>query len=344
VQREVIGKGTIMCHVLALFLALVASTAGAHAQPQPDKARGLCGWRELAPVAGGPRQEHGVVALKGKVYVIAGVNPTNTGRVEAYDPRRNTWAEVAPLPLPMNHPNVAAVRGRIYVLGGLVGAGPWTAVGNIFEYDPQRDRWSQIGFMPAGTERGSAAVGVRGTRIYLAGGLRSLTPGPGGFQDTVATFSSYDVARGTWQSLPNLPEPRDHVGGAVVGGTFYALGGRANGVENVKNTVFAYSLSAGTWSRRSPLPTPRGGVAAAVIGATIFVLGGEGNPDPDSHGVYDDNEAYDTANDAWRVLPPMPTPLHGTGAAVVGSTIYVPGGAPRTRLAPTDLHEAFKPC
>jgi len=331
---------TIFWLSLCLALCTVAVTQPVSA----GAAKESCGWRTLAPVAGGPRQEHGVVALSGKIYVIAGVNPTNTGGVEVYDPAKNSWSEAAQLPLPMNHPNVAAVRGKIYVLGGLVGAGPWTAIGNVFEYDPRRDVWEEIARMPAGTERGSAAIGVRGTKIYLAGGLRSLTPGPGGFQDTVAMFSSYDVVRGTWETLPDLPEARDHVGGAVVGGTFYALGGRANGVENVKDTVFAYSLSAGTWSTRSPLPTPRGGVAAAVVGQTIYVMGGEGNPEPGSQGVYEDNEAFDTARDRWHVLASMPTPRHGTGAATVGSTIYVPGGAPQTRLAPTDIHEAFKPC
>ncbi|WNG18174.1 Kelch repeat-containing protein [Cystobacter fuscus] len=326
---------------LSLCLCLLSLACGDGNEPGPgtppsDSSR----WTGLAPLQNGPRQEHGVVALGGKVYVIAGVDTANTGRVSVYDPPSNTWTEAAPLPLPMNHPNIAVVGEKIYVVGGMVSDFPWTAVGNVFEFDPRTNLWTERAPMPASTERGSAAVGVSGTKIYLAGGLRSLAPE---FQDTVATFSSYDVAQDTWETLPSLPEPRDHVGGAVVDGTFYVLGGRANGVENVKGTVFAYNLSTGTWSSRAAMPTPRGGVAAAAVGTKIYVIGGEGNPAPGSLGVYADTEAYDTVSDSWQVLAPMPTPRHGTGAATIGSTIYVPGGAVQTRLGPGVANEAFIP-
>lgn len=91
--------------------------------------------------------------------------------------------------------------------------------------------------MPTGHDRGSAAVGVRGTKIYLAGGMRTLTPGPGGLRDTVSTVSSYDVVTRRWRYLPSLPEARDHVGGAVVDGTFYVLGGEGNPDPN-SSSVF----------------------------------------------------------------------------------------------------------
>lgn len=304
---------------------------------------GGLGWSELAPIADAARQEHSVVALADKVYVIGGSTgsaPVNTGRVQVYDPRADTWSEAAPVPLAVNHPNVAVVGDKIYLIGGMVGDFPWTAVPNAFEYDPRTDAWTELAPMPAGTERGTAAVGAHGTKIYLAGGLRSLAPV---FQDTVATFSSYDVVNGMWETLPDLPERRDHVGGAIVGSTFYVLGGRANGQENVKDTVFAYDLTAGTWSTRAPMPTPRGGVAAAVLDGTIYVLGGEGNPAPESLGVYGDNEAYDTESDTWEVLAPMRTPRHGAGAATVGSTIYVPGGGTQQSWAASTINEAFKP-
>jgi hypothetical protein len=81
------------------------------------------GWRRLAPIASGPRQEHSVAAVNGKVYVLGGIVPdaaggvVTTNRVEVYDTRRDTWSEAAPLPVALNHPNVAVVRGKVYVLG-----------------------------------------------------------------------------------------------------------------------------------------------------------------------------------------------------------------------------------
>ncbi|KYF72116.1 hypothetical protein BE11_32990 [Sorangium cellulosum] len=327
--------------ITALFFSLGLSMSTLACGDDGASADDPAGWRELASIAGGPRQEHGVVAHDGKVYVIAGAggDGLNTGRVEIYDPRDDAWSEAAPLPVALNHPNIVALNGKIYLLGGMIGDFPWTAVGDMFEYDPGTDAWTELAPMPAGTERGSAAVGAHGTKIYLAGGLRSLSQA---FQDTVPGFTSYDVETGEWETLPDLPEPRDHVGGAVVGSTFYVLGGRANGQENVKDTVFAYDLSARTWSTRARMPTARGGVAAAVDGAKIYVIGGEGNP-ADSQGVFDDNEVYDAAADAWEVLAPMRTPRHGTGAVAIDATIYVPGGGTQQGFGLTDVTEAFEP-
>ncbi|GAA3779572.1 kelch repeat-containing protein [Plantactinospora mayteni] len=307
------------------------------------------GWEPLAPIAGGPRQEHSVAAVGGRIYVMGGILPnpaggvTTTDRVEVYDPRHDSWSQAAPLPVAMNHPNVAAVGGRLYVLGGLSGGASWQALRDSFVYDPRTDRWTTLPPVPAGTERGSAAMGVRGTRIYLAGGMRTLTPGPGGLQDTVATVSSYDVVTGRWATLPSLPEARDHVGGAIVGGTFYVLGGRDRGQVNVRDTVYALDLNSGRWTRRAPMPTPRGGIASAVVGDRIYTFGGEGNPAEGSNSIFAENEVYDTRNDRWHRLAPMPRPRHGTAAVAVGGTIYIPGGGNLGGGAPVDVNDAYRP-
>lgn len=307
------------------------------------------GWKTLAPIAGGPRQEHSAAALAGKVYVLGGIaantagDVTTTTRVEVYDTKRNTWADAAPLPVAMNHPNVAAVAGRIYVLGSLSGGASWQAMRDSFVYDPTTNRWSRLRPMPAGTERGSAAIGVRGSRIYLAGGMRTLTPEAGGLQDTVSTVSAYDVTTGTWASLPDLPQARDHVGGAIVGGTFYVIGGRDRGQANVRDTVYAMDLRTRRWTERAPMPTARGGIASAVVGSKIYTMGGEGNPAAGSQGIFPQNEAYDTKTNTWQRLAPMPVPRHGTAAVAVGRTIYVPGGGDAAGGSPVAVNDAFTP-
>ncbi|QKV96048.1 kelch repeat-containing protein [Streptomyces sp. NA02950] len=347
---------------LLLGAVLVAApTAQAYAHPDPtthppaeapaaaEPSYGK-GWRPLAPIASGPRQEHSVAAVGDKVYVIGGIVPdssggfTTTGRMEVYDTRRGTWSDAAPLPVAMNHPNVAAVGGRIYVLGGLSGGASWQALGDSFVYDPHADRWRRLPSMPAGIERGSAAMGVHGSRIYLAGGMRTLTPSPGGLQDTVDTVSSYDVVTGRWRTLPSLPQARDHVGGAVVGATFYVIGGRDRGQVNVRDTVYAYDLRSRRWSQRAPMPTARGGIATAIVGTKIYTFGGEGKHDgsgPDA--VFDQTEAYDTRHDRWQRLAPMPVPRHGTAAVAVGGTIYIPGGGTAGGGRPVDVNDAYRP-
>ncbi|HLL69266.1 MAG TPA: kelch repeat-containing protein [Micromonosporaceae bacterium] len=342
---------------VVLALAIAPSTAWAHpghpgeppasAPPAAAPVYGQ-GWQPRAPIAGGPRQEHSVATLNGKLYVVGGIRPDGTGGfatvpdVEVYDPRHDAWTSVAPLPVPMNHPNVAAVSGRLYVLGALSGGASWQALRNSYVYDPATDRWSALTPMPAGIERGSAAVGVYGNTVYLAGGMRTLTPGPGGLQDTVALVHSYNVTTGRWRALPDLPEARDHVGGAVVGRTLYVVGGRDRGQVNVRDTVYALDLRTRQWTERAPMPTARGGIATAVVGRTIYTFGGEGNIVNGVNTVFNQTEAYDTRRDRWQRLAPMPVPRHGTAAIAVGDTIYIPGGGNRGGGSPMDVNDAFR--
>ncbi|MGW4025321.1 Kelch repeat-containing protein [Streptomyces sp. NPDC005009] len=347
--------------VLLLGAALAVSPAvEAHAHPDhptapggtPPVEHGPCrrGWRRLAPIASGPRQEHSVAAVGDKVYVIGGIVPresggvTTTGRVDVYDTRHGTWSDAAPLPVEMNHPNVAVVHGRIHVLGGLSGGSAWQALRDCFVYSPRADRWRRLPPVPAGIERGSAAIGVHGTKIFLAGGMRVLVPGAGGLQDTVDTVSAYDVVTGRWESLPSLPQARDHVGGAVIGGTFYVLGGRDRGQVNVRDTVYAFDLRGHRWSERAPMPTARGGIAAAAVGTRIYTFGGEGRHDGSNpNTVFDETEAYDTERDRWQRLAPMPVPRHGTAAVAVRGTIHIPGGGIQGGAGPVDVNDAYRP-
>ncbi|NGO13428.1 DUF1668 domain-containing protein [Streptomyces sp. HC44] len=346
---------------LGVALAVAPSVQVAQAHPGHPTAPGGVpvaieptysdGWRPLAPIASGPRQEHSTAAIGRKVYVLGGIvaNPaggvTTTGRMEVYDTRHDTWSDAAPLPVAMNHPNVAAVRGKIYVIGGLSGGASWQALRDSFVYDPRTDRWTPLPPMPTGTERGSAAVGVHGTKIYLAGGMRTLTPEAGGLQDTVDTVSSYDAATGQWETLPSLPQARDHVGGAVIGTSFYVLGGRDRGQVNVRNTVYALDLRTHRWSERAPMPTARGGIAAAAVGTKIYTFGGEGKHDgTNPNTVFSENETYDTVRDRWQQLAPMPVPRHGTAAVAVDGTIYIPGGGTAAGGAgPVDTNDAYRP-
>ncbi|WP_328990607.1 hypothetical protein OG394_30520 [Kribbella sp. NBC_01245] len=350
-MKKVIAAATI-------GLTLVVPTTAAYAHPghpshpptsTPTTPQYGNGWKPLAAIAGGPRQEHSVAALNGKVFVVGGIRPNGSGGfttvsdVEVYDPSRNTWQRAASMPVAMNHPNLAAVNGRLYVLGGLSGGASWQALRDTFVYNPATNRWTALPPMPAGTERGSSAIGVHGHKIYLAGGMRTLTPGPGGLQDTVDQVHSYDTWTGRWGSLPSLPQARDHVGGAVVGNTFYVLGGRDRGQVNVRDTVYAFNLHSRKWSERAPMPTARGGIATATIGTKVYTFGGEGNVAGGTNSVFNQVEAYDASRDRWQRLSPMPIPRHGTAAASIGNTIYVPGGGNHGGGAPMDVNDAFTP-
>lgn len=80
---------------LGVILALIVPAQAAQAHPGHPPAPGVPappdpvyggGWKPLAPIAGGPRQEHAVAALAGEVHLIGGGAPTDVN--DAYRPRR----------------------------------------------------------------------------------------------------------------------------------------------------------------------------------------------------------------------------------------------------------------
>lgn len=339
--------------VLPIILGITAAIYSAESQTIPNSSLYGGGWKQLAPIASGNRQEHSVTAIADIVYIVGGIEFSDpfglvtTDKVDAYHTEHDSWATVAPIPLPLNHANVASVNGKIYVLGGLNATDDpavFGAVGNSYRYDPIPNRWTQLAPMPMGTERGSAAVGIDGTKIYLAGGLRKLVALPGGPQESVDTVSVFDTETGTWTRLPSLPARRDHVGGAIVSGKFYVLGGRDRGPLNVRDTVYALDLRAPYgWTERAKMPTARGGVATGVVKNKIYIIGGEGNPANGSKGVFPQNEVYDPHRDRWQKLAPMPIPRHGTGAVAIGNRIYIPGGGDAIGGSPVAVNDVYCP-
>jgi len=283
--------------------------------------------------------------------VLGGVAFNNVGelqtvnRVEFFRPSDETWHVAAPLPLPLNHLNVAGVDNKLYLLGALSGGLNWTVENVASVYHPTNDSWTSIAPMPNGTARGSSAVGVYDQKIYLAGGMTFLDLADHGRQDSVTTVSAYNIDTDTWDTdFPPLPQPRQHVGGAVVDGTFYVLGGRENSIAEYHNTLYALDLSSPSsgWRTLAPMPTARGGLMCAAQRYEIFCFGGEGNPESPA-GVFNETEVYDTRTDSWRQLPAMDVPRHAADAVSVEGELWVPGGGLLEGAGPTGWFDSYKP-
>ena len=310
-------------------------------------------WTEKAPIPLSARQEHTTVAVSSTTLAILGgideSGRNTTDMMQLYDIPSNKWISAAPLPRPLNHVNAAAVDGKIYLLGGLAdnGDGAWRAAPECWVYDPKTNSWETLPPMPPGTARGSSAIGVFRNRIWLAGGMTILSLTGTFEQGSVDTVSVFDTISRKWTVLQTgIPAPRDHVGGAVVGSTFYVVGGRDHGQVNVRGTVFSLDLDCptGPWvTKKGSMPTPRGGLATAAIGSVIYTFGGEGNPVNGSQGVFNETEAYDTVSDRWERLSPMAVPRHGTSAVGVGGRIYIPGGGIKQGAGPVNYFDVFSP-
>jgi len=274
------------------------------------------------------------------------------------------WTALAPLPAPRQELAAAALDGKIYAVGGLVGRSNATEI-----YDPAADRWAVAADLPVGTDHAWAvALGRRlyvgapgsnrvfaydpaadawaevaastflhgGTAVAAAiGGLIYLAGGAGGTM-VGNELEVYDPASNTWTTLAPMSCARNHTAGGVIGGKLYVAGGRPGN----QTCLEAYDPVANAWTRKADMPTGRSGIAGGVVGGCLYVFGGEGNP-ADAAGIFHEVEAYDPATNAWTRLPPMQTGRHGISAAVIGNGIYLPGGATLQGFGATAVNDVY---
>jgi N-acetylneuraminic acid mutarotase len=218
-------------------------------------------WKALAPM---PTKRGSPVAVTvgAKMYVIGGattppgsketaVHPQrphiSVSTVEEYDPATNTWRARAPMPTPRNHATAGVVNGKVYVIGGRVGAAFISAgssnVDVVEEYDPAADAWgSARAKMPSA--RSAMASGVHGGRIYVTGGEGQNAQ----VMYTFRAFEVYDPARNGWAVMPSMPVARHGLAGAVLGNRLHMVSGdvqsAGTGVEVHTNSHDAFELEA----------------------------------------------------------------------------------------------------
>jgi len=286
-----------------------------------------------------------------------------------------TWSKGASMPTARSEVAAAILDGKIYVAGGLAGAGATDA----FEvYDTQANTWRKLPPLPTGPlhHAGLAAVG---DRIILTGGYTDLAfnavrstwafdpatesweqladmPAPLGAHTTEGVGGMlylfggapggyvtwrYDPATDQWEALSPMPERLEHLGsGPLNEDSILVVGGRWDGQNS--HRAIRYSIADDTSTLEPDLPTARGGIGAASLGGVVFVAGGEQfNP----MCTFDRVEAFDGSS--WFSTPPMPKPRHGLAAVADDETLYVIGGAYKavglTLTSATDDLLRFRP-
>jgi N-acetylneuraminic acid mutarotase len=153
--------------------------------------------------------------------------------------------------------------------------------------------------------------------------------------------------QGHWVKLAPFPDPCPELIGASANGKMYAFGGLLG--PAVKGLVYEYDPAANTWTKKRNMPLPAHHVMAVGYGDKIYLFGGGGMQTPGGPNwvPLDNSWEYDTAHDAWKALAPMPTPRGAGVAALVGTKVYVIGGAsvhPGAKLVsltPTGPHRSL---
>ncbi|XP_035691507.1 kelch-like protein 24 [Branchiostoma floridae] len=126
----------------------------------------LNSWTRLGSLKKG-RQNHGMVVLNGKVYVVGGEGRGWLPDVEAYNEKTNKWTKVAPLMFAVSHFGIATCGNKLYVFGGW-----WPGLyGKCDEtqcYDPTQKTWDSAAALPYAVSYVNACT--VNSKIYLVGG------------------------------------------------------------------------------------------------------------------------------------------------------------------------------
>jgi N-acetylneuraminic acid mutarotase len=284
------------------------------------------------------RDEPRAITIGDYIYLVGGTTDvrnvegdrpllTPSDDLTRFDPRSGRYEELAPLPEPLNHLDLAAYRGDLYALGGYGESVDENTGKRFYRYAPRSDRWSRLPDLPE--PRAAAAVGVIDDRLIVAGGAINSHPRSGAFE--------YDFETERWSRLPDMPSEREHVAAAVVDGKLYVLGGRG-WVNLALNTAERYDPQKRRWERLAPLPVGAGGLSAIVWnGKPIAIAGGDDGTETVTGAV----QEYDPETDSWTRLPDLRTARHGHGAALVGDTAWVFGGSDCAYFNATDEVESL---
>ena len=242
------------------------------------------------------------------------------------------WEQVTELPTWRIGHTAAAVKGKIYLIGGfddhenLGGRAP--ALSTIDVYDTQTNTWHTAADMP--TPRIAMPTAVFSNQIYVFGGYDRK--GPRGAFRYKKTVEMYDTQTDTWAKKRDMPTLRNGFMTAVADGKIYVIGGSVHDKKLDRavatGIVEVYDPLTNRWEKRADMPTERGATDAVVVNGKIYVLGGytwlkaPRLPERFVRSV----EEYNPKTDQWHQLPDMPM-LKGWFAAVaVDNEIYTIGG------------------
>jgi len=155
------------------------------------------------------------------------------------------------------------------------------------------------------------------------------------------TLGPLPIANGQslWQRRAAFPLEASGVSAATVfGQRVYALCG--NTPQGPLSSLYTYDPAVDQWRIGPRLPIPDGAQDCNVAASAgrLYILGAI----PGGTAAVDGNTyVYDPTGDEWRVVGSMPTARTGSGVAVVGTRIYVAGGADATGRASNAL-EVFE--
>ncbi|MDP3719958.1 MAG: kelch repeat-containing protein [Acidobacteriota bacterium] len=123
-----------------------------------------------------------------------------------------------------------------------------------------------------------------------------------------------------WSSKPSAPGvSRFALGGATVGGKFYAIGG-ANGTTT-QDANQVYDPATNLWSTAASMPTRREGMGIVALDGRIYAVGGSANGTP-----LTTVEVFDPVTNTWSSAPGLLTARSHFALVAANGRLFAIGG------------------
>jgi hypothetical protein len=255
------------------------------------------------------------VEVGGAVYAFG----DGTREVLRYDPAADTWWGETGLPESWRAYAVAALNGRIHLVGGLDARD--RVVDWHRSYDPATGRWEKHARL--GSARYDLGAASMGGLLYVVGGLRAL------LSLTSAAVEAYDPVPDTWTGRRSLHHGRANPGVAAAAGRLFAIGGRRPGIGDGRpsDKAESYDPATGRWKELDDVPTPRLDAALAELDGTLYLVGGDAGAGPTGL-----TQAY-VPGDGWVGGAELEVPRSKLGVAGFFGRLLAVGGT--TPAGPT---------
>ena len=265
----------------------------------------------------------GVVAVDGKIYAIGGYTAREyftpidmCGTNERYNPKKDTWVTLKPMPTPRTNFAIAAHQGKIYCIGN----GP-TEV-----YDIATDRWSVK----------SDAPFLSTTRFVVLDSPQAIVVDEKIFVIKDWDLFMYDPIKDSWTQKNSIPIPEDNIENVMLGAFLVAMDTKITVYYtypimsmvppipfNVATMIYDTQTDEWTTGKTPPMMNIAGGCMTTGVFAPVKIYATSTGV---GHSVYLSNWVYDPVEDTWANTQNMPTFRYHFGVAIVDDVLYVIGG------------------
>jgi N-acetylneuraminic acid mutarotase len=341
--------GTLAVASLVVLLG-VASRAN-RPVARSSAPNGYAAWQSEAPAIE-PHRESASAVIDGRLYVFGGhynERVQTTAVVQVFDPSTSRWSQRAPLPVPTTHWNAATDGGTVWLAGGFAGDHPGPVTRDVWRYDVALDRWTPAPPLPE--PRGGGVLFLVDSALHYVGGFLPdrRTNSPDHWRLSLA------AGAGSWEPRAPLPQSRGQLGGVVLGGFFYAIGGQFghDGGSHDLPLVHRYDPARDRWTDVAPLPRPVSHAEPStfeVDGRALVIGGRDHEQEWKPEGWWLSSLfLFDPGRNLWLALDELPKPLTGPAAGVIGNDLIVsaggtgPGEVPVRDTWRLRLRDAWRP-